>query len=255
MSGHSTDATPLDDRPLTHEQRELMASTLWVVEEQLLSLGQGHLLDADTLRAVGEDALMKAARRHDPAMGPFDVYAWTWISRKMVGALKAEGGRCSRLSLLRAAAVQAGLGAALEIEAPPEGADPLALHQHIEGACAGLTLEMFAHFVGGIEKAEGEEGAELREEYAGAIAALGEAMAELSPRGRKLFKKRVLDGSTWAEMASAFDVSASTAKTHYKEIQGLLRESLLTKGYTRPPPLEGRLTLVRSAANAPETRL
>jgi RNA polymerase sigma factor (sigma-70 family) len=253
MNRRPIDAAQLDTQPLSGEQHQLVAGALWVVEEELLVLGQNHLLDPETLRAIGEDALMKAARRHDPEKGPFEAYAWTWVSKKMVGALQAEGERCSRLGSLREAAVQAGLRAALEIAKPPDGADPLALHRHIEGACAGLTMEMFTRFVGGIEEAEGEEGAALREEYAGAIAALQEALGKLGPRRKRLFKKRVLDGWTWEEIASAFDVSVSTAKTHYKEIQGLLRESLLAKGYTRPPPLEGRLA--RSPANAPEPPL
>ncbi|MEO7331914.1 MAG: sigma-70 family RNA polymerase sigma factor, partial [Minicystis sp.] len=207
------------------------------------------VLDRDLLRATGEDALMKAARRYEPERGPFEGYAWTWISRKMLGALHAERRRASLLGSLRTAALEAGLGGTLEVEAPNDEAEPAALDRRIDAACAGMTVEMFTRFVGGIAQAEGEEGAALREEYAGAVAALGEAMAELSPRRRKLFERRVLHGATWEDIAEAFGVSVSTSKNQYKEIRALLRESLTTKGYTRPPPIDGKLTLLRPAGS------
>lgn len=255
MSGRPGDPTSAarDEQPLTEAEKERVRLALWVVEELLLSLGQGHLLDRDLLRAAGEDALMKAARRYEPTRGPFEAYAWTWVSRKMLGALHAEGRRASLLGSLRAAAVQAGLGALLEIEALPANADLAALDQRIEASCAGMTLEMFTRFVGGITQAEGDEGAALRQEYAGAVAALGEAMAELSARRRKLFRRRVLDGATWEQIAAAFGISVSTAKNHYKEIRARLRERLITKGYTRPPPFDGKLTLLRPAENVLES--
>ncbi|MEO7327611.1 MAG: sigma factor, partial [Minicystis sp.] len=61
-----------------------MCLSLCVVEDVLLALGPRHVLDRDLLRATGEDALMKAARRYEPERGPFEGYAWTWISRKML---------------------------------------------------------------------------------------------------------------------------------------------------------------------------
>lgn len=78
-------------------------------------------------------------------------------------------------------------------------------------------------------------------------------MAKPSARRRKLFRQRVLDGATWEEIAAAFGISVSTAKKHYKEIRARLRERLITKGYTRPPPFDGKLTLLRPAENVLES--
>lgn len=192
---------------------ELAAAHLGIVRFQARQVARqlGRYAAEDELVSVGSEALVLAARSHDPTRAPFEPYAMQKVRWAMLDFARRDTHARANVARRRAGAILAleELGAT---SSEAEAADAMPTEQDVLDAFRdGLAAHAAALFLGlststAPAATEGPEGDLMR---ARASAAIERALAKLPDRERGLIEGHYFRGERFDEMADSLGLSKS----------------------------------------------
>jgi RNA polymerase sigma factor (sigma-70 family) len=229
-------------RPLTEEQRQLLASEPWVVRNAVGAVAKryGWVLAAAEMLQVGEAAVVVAARSYDAARGSFGRWAFYSVVHAILDAGKSERRHETLVRAVRARMLgRLAREGRRDAESEDEREDLLDVYgknedrtpESLAKLCGELVDEAFeGAWTSGPEEVVGE-----REEAAVALRSLREALAELSSTQREMLALRFHEGVSVEEVAHRMGTSERTLRRESRALEAFLRARLNAVGITSVP--------------------
>jgi len=229
--------------PLTRDQEALVIVSIWIVEDALKELKKRRRLwiEPTELFSAGKIGLMASIHRHNPALGPFERFAW----KRVIGAMLRANRKAKEQALFLAAATEAALEASGELVADdePSPGSPDDVRRTLARRCDPFAVAMFVGQMSDILRRQGEEGIILRHTYRAAIAVLREGLRTLPEHQRRLWELRHFQDLSFREVASALGIDESKARRRWVKLLFALGQYLRDRGIDRWPPEEGSTVL------------
>ncbi|WP_437305093.1 sigma-70 family RNA polymerase sigma factor [Sorangium sp. So ce388] len=222
---------------LTPKQRALVERALPKVEARARWYARRYagLVEWAQLVAEGNAAVVEAVRRYDEAQDTsFEGYAIARIDGSMLDLIRAEStARRRDVAMRRAmAALSAHHRGGFDVlrDGPEE----------IQARLQAFSDELATvAFIAGAEVARRsapDEDAAERAEYAAAMRALGEALAELPEDERRVLEAVFVDGMDMREAEAFLGVAYITVRRRLERGRERLRKALVRRGVRSAPP-------------------
>ncbi|AUX26040.1 uncharacterized protein SOCEGT47_065930 [Sorangium cellulosum] len=228
-------------RPLlSPKQRALVERVLPLVEVRARWHARRYagLVDREQLVSAGGVAVVEAVRRYDEAHdASFEGYAIARIDGSMLDLVRAETrARRRDVAMRRAMALFSAHhrgGFDLLRDGPEE----------IRARLQAFSDELAAvAFVGAVEPSRrtwSDEDAAERADFATAVRALGEALAELPEEEQRVLGAVFVDGMDMHQAQAFLGVAYITVRRRLDRARERLRKALVRRGVRSAPPLRG----------------
>lgn len=217
---------------LTPAQQQLVLKARPAAEkivEKLVKVFR-HVRPED-LRQMVYEGFIEAAPRHDPAQGPFEVFAWKRaVGKANEGAMREA--RHSPLRVVREAVLQMTVSDD-DYDFYDDNDDPLI---RLEAACCHGAFRMFFGATFEMWRTQGEQRLVDHMTRLTTFHALRAAFCTLAADEWRLLELHYIDLKTWTEVGEVFGVLERQARRRHEDICEKLRQELLAHGIDRAPP-------------------
>ncbi|WP_437481515.1 sigma-70 family RNA polymerase sigma factor [Sorangium sp. So ce1014] len=222
---------------LTPRQRALVEHALPKVEARARWHARRYagLVDRAQLVAEGNAAVVDAVRRYDEAQDTsFEGYAIARIDGSMLDLVRAETTARQRDVAMRRAMAALSAHHRGGFDVLRDG--PEEIQARLQAFSDALAVVGVVAGVGVAQRSPPGEDAAERAEYAVAVRALGEALAELPEDERRVIGAVFVDGMDMHEAEAFLGVAYITVRRRLERGRERLRKALVKRGVTSAPP-------------------